>query len=73
MQNIIKNYAHDYRDMKMSEGELETMLSGLYVEFLRYQGDVAVDKLQEVVQCYFKNVLNLPCPDFRDNILTNPN
>ena len=27
-----------------------------------------VDEMQEIIQGYFKNVLELPCPDFRLNL-----
>lgn len=27
-----------------------------------------IDEFQEIVEVYFKNILKLPCPDFRDNL-----
>lgn len=27
-----------------------------------------IDKFQNIVQKYFKNILKLPCPDFRFNL-----
>ncbi len=42
-KNIINNYAHDYRNMKMSEKEIERMLNNFLNEFL----DEVLIKIEE--------------------------
>ncbi len=46
MDKIIKNYAHDYRDMKLSEIELENMLNSFLEESNLIQ---SMRKLNEVL------------------------
>ena len=50
MNKIIKNYAHDYRDMKMSEEELVKMLNEMIPEIF----EVKMDKITTFINCSYE-------------------
>lgn len=49
IKKIIEKYAHDYRDMKMSQITLEMMVRNMTIEIVKKLREKQIDYLGEVI------------------------
>lgn len=62
-------YSNVYgKDFVINFEEEQEFIENFIIYTMINQEKKAINEMQEIVQSYFKNVINLPCPDFRLNM-----
>ena len=65
-EDIMNDHIRDLFNEQIEKKDLFLIINN--IDKLNIEDKKIIDEMQEIVQKYFKNILNLPCPDFRKNL-----